>query len=80
MRILVVEDELKTAAFLRRGLTENGYAVVVSTQGDEGLALAKAEPFDAIILDVGLPKLGGFGVIAALRCSSSRRATAWRIG
>ena len=72
MRVLVVEDETKTAAFLKRGLIENGYAVVVSTQGDEGLALAKAEPFDAIILDVGLPKLSGFAVISALRSAGHK--------
>ena len=67
MRILVVEDEPKTAAFLKRGLTENGFNVVVSSQGDEGLVLARTDPFDAIILDIGLPKLSGFAIVAALR-------------
>ena len=67
MRILVVEDEPKTADSLEKGLLENGFAVVVSRRGDEALALAKIEPFEAIVLDVSLPQLSGFGVLSALR-------------
>jgi two-component system copper resistance phosphate regulon response regulator CusR len=71
MRVLVVEDESKTAGFVERGLTQNGFSVVVSERGDEALALAKAESFDAIVLDVALPQLSGFGVLAALRAAGN---------
>ena len=71
MRILVVEDEPKTAAFLEKGLAENGYGVVMSTRGDEALALAKTENYAAIVLDVGLPHLSGFSVVAALRATGN---------
>lgn len=67
MRVFVVEDETKTAAFLKKGLLQNGFAVMVSGRGDEALALARTEQFDAIILDVSLPQLSGFGVLSALR-------------
>lgn len=67
MRILAIEDEPKTAAFLQKGLTENGFSVVVCTRGDEGLALARNEPFDAVVLDISLPGVSGFGVLSALR-------------
>ena len=72
MRILVVEDEPKTAAFLEKGLAENGYGVVMSTRGDEALALANTENYAAIVLDVGLPHLNGFSVVAALRATGNR--------
>jgi two-component system copper resistance phosphate regulon response regulator CusR len=72
MRILVVEDDIKTARFVQKGLAQNGFAAVVSERGDEALALAKTEPFDAIILDVALPQLSGFGVLAALRASGNK--------
>ena len=51
MRILVVEDEKKIASFIKRGLKEKGYAVDVAYDGDEGLYLAKENPYDLIILD-----------------------------
>lgn len=69
MRVLVVEDETKTAAFLKKGLSQNGFTVLVSTRGDEALALARTEQFDAIILDVALPQISGFGVLSALRAT-----------
>lgn len=71
MRVLLVEDETKTAAFVCRGLEENGFSVVVATRGDEGLSLARTEPFTAIILDISLPVLDGFSILAALRQSGS---------
>lgn len=70
MRVLVVEDDPRTAAFVEKGLSQNGFAVVVSGRGDEALALAKTEQFGAIILDVSLPQLTGFGVLAALRAGN----------
>ncbi len=71
MRVLVIEDEPKAAAFIRRGLEENGFTVVLAAQGDEGLTLARTEALDAIVLDISLPVLSGFGVLAALRESGS---------
>ena len=67
MRILVVEDENKTAAYLRKGLAENGFAVDVSRQGEEGLRLARTGAYDLLVLDVMLPERDGFAVLAELR-------------
>jgi two-component system OmpR family response regulator len=67
VRLLVAEDELKMASLLRRGLTEEGYAVDVAPDGLEALVRAGATEYDAIVLDVMLPKLGGFEVCRRLR-------------
>lgn len=67
MRILIVEDDAKLAGLLRRGLGEEGHAVDVAAQGDEGLWMARAAPYDAIVLDVMLPGLTGFEVCRQLR-------------
>jgi two-component system copper resistance phosphate regulon response regulator CusR len=67
MKILVIEDEVKTSGFLRRGLTETGYVVDVAADGAEGLHLALEVDFDLIILDVMLPALDGWQVLARLR-------------
>jgi DNA-binding response OmpR family regulator len=67
MRILVVEDEREFAHLLRRGLTEDGYAVDVAYDGEEGVSLAESVPFDLIVLDIVLPKKDGFQVCADLR-------------
>lgn len=67
MRILVVEDEIKTAKFLRKGLTEAGFVVDVAGDGLEGLHLAQEIECDLIILDVMLPGLDGWQVLARLR-------------
>jgi two-component system, OmpR family, response regulator len=69
MRALVVEDELKMAVLLRRGLAEEGYAVDVARTGDDALDMARATPYDIIVLDVLLPELGGFEVCRELRAS-----------
>jgi len=55
MRILVVEDEKKTAAFLAKGLREAGFAVDVALDGEAGLAQARARKFDLLIVDIILP-------------------------
>jgi DNA-binding response OmpR family regulator len=68
----VVEDELPMARSLERGLRAEGYAVDVARDGEEGLARALAEPFDAIVLDLMLPKLSGYDVTARLRASGVR--------
>ena len=67
MRILLIEDELKVSEFIRRGLTEEGYQVVVAADGEEGAFEASQGEFDVVILDVMLPKLDGFAVLTELR-------------
>ncbi|HEX9871075.1 MAG TPA: response regulator transcription factor [Candidatus Tectomicrobia bacterium] len=67
MRILVVEDEQKVASFIKKGLEEEGYAVDVAADGEEGLALGLARVHDLIVLDIRLPKLDGLRVLQALR-------------
>jgi two-component system copper resistance phosphate regulon response regulator CusR len=67
MRILIVEDEPKIAAFLRKGFAEQGYVVDLSRQGDDGLHLARTGSYDLVILDVMLPNLDGWAILTALR-------------
>jgi two-component system OmpR family response regulator len=67
MRVLVVEDEPKMAGLLRRGLVEEGYAVDIATDGEEGFGAAMSRPYDAVVLDVMLPELSGFEVCSQLR-------------
>ena len=67
MRVLVIEDSAKMASLLRRGLTEEGYAVDVAANGVDGVWLATEQPFDAIVLDVVLPDIDGFEVCRRLR-------------
>ena len=67
MRILLVEDDQKTASFIARGLKEAGYAVDHAVDGEEGLALASVETYDAAIVDIMLPKLDGLSLITRMR-------------
>ena len=67
MRILVVEDEERLAELLRVSLIEEGYAVDVSGDGITGLELARANNYDAIVLDIMLPGMNGYRVCATLR-------------
>ena len=67
MRLLVVEDEEKTAAYLQRGLEENGFVVDVARRGDDGLHMARTVAYDAVVLDVMLPGLDGWAVVTAVR-------------
>ena len=67
MRILVVEDEVKMARAVRRGLEQEGYAVDVSADGDDALFRATEEDYDAVLLDVMLPGADGFALCEALR-------------
>jgi len=73
MRILVIEDEAKTAKFLKKGLVEAGLVVDVAEDGLEGLHLALELEFDLIIVDVMLPSLDGWQVVTRLR-QAGRRA------
>ncbi|MBI4291871.1 MAG: heavy metal response regulator transcription factor [Betaproteobacteria bacterium] len=67
MKILIVEDEAKTADYLRQGLTENGYVVDVATNGVDGRHLAIENDYALMMLDVMLPGLDGWGVLKSLR-------------
>lgn len=67
MKILVIEDEVKTAKFLKKGLSEAGYMVDVARDGLEGLHLSSEVDFDLIILDVMLPALDGWQALKRMR-------------
>ncbi|HEY2676641.1 MAG TPA: heavy metal response regulator transcription factor [Steroidobacteraceae bacterium] len=67
MRILVVEDERKTGAYLKMGLEESGFTVDVANDGIDGLHSAMEVDYDLIVLDVMLPRLDGWGVVKQLR-------------
>ena len=67
MRILLIEDEKKTVAFLAKGLREAGFAVDLALDGETGIALARASKFDLLIVDVMLPNKDGWEVVAELR-------------
>src|ERR1700691_4184661 len=67
MRVLVVEDEKKTAAFIRKALQTESFAVDVSHNGTEALTLAAKTAFDAIVLDIMLPGQDGLSVLRQLR-------------
>lgn len=67
MKILIVEDERKTAAYLKRGLEENGFIADVAEDGEDGAYLAHTRSYDLIILDVMLPGQDGWSIIAGLR-------------
>jgi heavy metal response regulator len=67
MRILVVEDEVKIAQFVKRGLKEEGYAVDVAVDGEEGHFMLSSNEYDAIILDLMLPKIDGMTLCRTLR-------------
>ena len=67
MRILVVEDELKMASLLRRGLVEEGYAVDIARTGDDAIWMAAAVDYDAIVLDLMLPGVDGIKACRRMR-------------
>jgi len=67
MRILVIEDEKKTAGFLAKGLREAGFAVEIARDGETGLEKARATKFDLLIVDIMLPNKDGWEVVVELR-------------
>lgn len=73
MRILIIEDEPKTAEYLHQGLTESGYVVDCAATGVDGLHHSQQHAYDLIILDVNLPELDGWGVLEHIRRNSSTR-------
>jgi DNA-binding response OmpR family regulator len=72
MRILVIEDDADLAQFISKGLKEERYAVDLAADGEEGLALAVANPYDLLIVDIMLPKLDGLTVCRRLRSAGSQ--------
>jgi two-component system OmpR family response regulator len=72
MRILVVEDEVKMADLLSRGLRKEGMAVDVASRGEDAIWMAEANPYDVIVLDVMLPGIDGFEVCRRLRGEGAR--------
>jgi two-component system copper resistance phosphate regulon response regulator CusR len=73
MRILIIEDEPKAAAYLHQGLTESGYTVDKASNGVDGLHLANQHSYDLVILDVNLPEIDGWDVLKYIRGRSSTR-------
>jgi two-component system copper resistance phosphate regulon response regulator CusR len=67
MRILIVEDENKTAAYLKKGLSESGFIVDLAADGQDGLYMATHHLYDLIILDIMLPKMDGWSIIVEIR-------------
>ena len=67
MRILLIEDEKKTAAYLAKGLGEAGFQVTTAEDGDTGLEFALSRSFDLFIIDVMLPKRDGWSIISTLK-------------
>ncbi|GGB92566.1 DNA-binding response regulator [Marinobacterium zhoushanense] len=74
MKILLVEDELKTGAYLKQGLTESGYVLDLANTGTDGLHLAITGEYDLIILDIMLPGMTGWQILQGLRNSHNTTA------
>jgi DNA-binding response OmpR family regulator len=72
MRVLIVEDERKISAYVKRGLEEQGYAVDAAYTGTEALDFADAAPYDLILLDILLPEMDGLAVCRELRRKGNR--------
>jgi two-component system copper resistance phosphate regulon response regulator CusR len=72
VRVLLVEDESRVASFICRGLREQSYAVDVAEDGEQALYLASVNDYDAILLDVMLPKRDGYSICKELRQSGTR--------
>ncbi len=72
MRVLIVEDERKISAYVKRGLEEQGYAVDAAYTGTEALDFADAAPYDLILLDILLPEMDGLAVCRELRRTGNR--------
>lgn len=72
MRLLIIEDEQRLANVIKKGFTEDGFAVDLAFDGEEGFFLASSESYDAIILDITLPKKDGLSVCRELRAQGIR--------
>ena len=71
MRILIVEDELKTGEYLKKGLEESGFSVGLARDGVDGLHLALEDDYDLVVLDVMMPRKDGWAMLKDLRASKS---------
>jgi len=67
MKVLLVEDEPRMASFLKQGLEESGFEVSVAFDGFIGQSLALSQPFDVMVMDVNLPKINGYELVASVR-------------
>ena len=74
MKILVIEDEQKTVTYLRKGLSENGFAVDLAGDGEDGLHLAATGQYELIVLDVMLPGRDGWSVLSELAAVETNAA------
>jgi two-component system copper resistance phosphate regulon response regulator CusR len=74
MRVLLVEDDNRIAAFVAKGLRENSYAVDITSDGEEATYMASINSYDIFILDVNLPKKDGFEVCSELRANGNKQA------
>lgn len=74
MKILIVEDDGDTGDYLRKGLAERGFAADVASRGDDGLHMALTGDYDVVVLDVMLPGVDGWSILAAIRSSGLRAA------
>jgi len=72
MRLLIVEDEPKTGEYLHQGLTEAGFVADLARTGPDGLHLAQTGDYDLVVLDVMLPEMDGWQVLATLRGESNQ--------
>lgn len=72
MKLLIIEDESKTAAYLKKGLSEQGFVVDAAATGDLGLELIQQTDYDLLILDVMLPGLDGWSILSRLRESQAK--------
>jgi two-component system, OmpR family, response regulator len=71
MKILVIEDDAETGAYIKKGLTQHGHVVELSTNGRDGLFLAAGEAYDVMIVDRMLPGLDGLSVVKTLRATGA---------
>jgi len=72
MRILVIEDDKTAAGYIAKGLRESGHAVDHAADGEDGLALARSEPYDVLVVDRMLPKVDGLSIIATLKSEGDK--------
>lgn len=66
-QILIAEDEFRIAAFLEKGFRKNGFTVAIARDGQEAIEIAQKQPFDLLLLDLGLPLTDGWAVLKQLR-------------
>jgi DNA-binding response OmpR family regulator len=67
MKVLIVEDEIELAKLVKKGLEESGFVVEISNDGEEGLYMVSEFEYDAVILDINLPKISGLKILETIR-------------